>query len=79
MRTKVFTIACCAVVVGLTALSALVTAQQKTAKACRDEWIANRAAIQASGKTEKAYMAECTFGVSRERAPRGSLGAIGGR
>jgi hypothetical protein len=79
MRTKVFTIMCCAAVVGLTALSAPVTAQHKTAKACRDEWRANKTAMLASGKTEKAYVAECSFGVSDERAPRGSLGAIGGR
>jgi hypothetical protein len=32
-----------------------------------------------SGKTERAYVPECAFGVSDERASRGSLGAIGGR
>jgi hypothetical protein len=35
---------------------------QKTAKACRDEWRANKAANQASGITEKAYVAQCRSG-----------------
>jgi hypothetical protein len=34
-------------------------AQQKSAAACRAEWRANKAANQAAGKTEKAYVAEC--------------------
>jgi hypothetical protein len=31
----------------------------KTAKQCNDEWTANKAAIQASKKTKKEFMAEC--------------------
>ena len=42
---------------GLLALPAL--GQQKTVKQCSEEWAANKAAIQASGKTKKAYVAEC--------------------
>src|SRR5437764_5539396 len=34
-------------------------AQQKTAKQCNAEWTANKASIQASGKTKKALIAEC--------------------
>jgi hypothetical protein len=34
-------------------------AQQKTAKQCDAEWQANKAAIQASGKTKKDYVATC--------------------
>lgn len=34
-------------------------AQQKTIKACHEEWRANKAANQAAGKTAKAYVAEC--------------------
>jgi hypothetical protein len=37
-------------------------AQQKTVKACRDEWRANKAANQAKGITEKAYVAQCRGG-----------------
>jgi len=38
------------------------TAQQKTAKACRDEWKANKADFQAKKITEKAYVADCLAG-----------------
>src|SRR5205823_10106362 len=34
-------------------------AQQKTARACTDEWRANKAANQASGITEKAFVEQC--------------------
>jgi hypothetical protein len=37
---------------------------QKTAKACRDEWRANKAANQASGVTESAYVAQCRGGAA---------------
>jgi hypothetical protein len=36
--------------------------QQKTVKACQDEWRANRAANQAAGITEKAYVDKCRAG-----------------
>jgi hypothetical protein len=32
----------------------------KTAKDCRKEWQADKAAMQAAGKTEKAYVADCS-------------------
>src|SRR6478736_9184520 len=35
---------------------------QKTAKACRDEWRANKDANQAKGVTVKAYVAQCRSG-----------------
>lgn len=57
--TRQFLCACSAVIVGLVAWSDPALAQ-KTAKACRDEWRADKAAMQANGKTEKAYIAECT-------------------
>jgi hypothetical protein len=50
------------VVLGLMALSSHAVAQQKTAKECRDEWRTNKAANQASGVTEKAYVAQCRGG-----------------
>jgi hypothetical protein len=37
-------------------------AQQKTAKACQQEWRANKAANQAAGLTEKAYVEKCRGG-----------------
>lgn len=58
--------ACTAVLVGIavsggpaSAQQAPAPAQQKTAKQCAQEWTANKAAIQASGKTKKAFVAEC--------------------
>ncbi|HEY6993984.1 MAG TPA: hypothetical protein VH397_09765 [Xanthobacteraceae bacterium] len=41
------------------ALSQSAIAQQKTAKQCNDEWAANKAAIQASGKTKRVFVADC--------------------
>src|SRR5271165_6258167 len=40
-------------------------AQQKTAKACEAEWRSNKAAIQGSGKTKKAYIVECRSGTAQ--------------
>jgi hypothetical protein len=53
MKRKITTLAW-SVVLGLMALSSHAVAQLKTAKECRDEWRANKAANQASGVTEKA-------------------------
>jgi hypothetical protein len=43
-------------------------ASAKTVKECRSEWQAQKAAMQAAGKTEKAYIAEC-------RTPAGGTAA----
>jgi hypothetical protein len=51
--------AACAALVGLLALSQSAVAQQKTVKQCNDEWTADKAAIQASGKTKRLFVAEC--------------------
>jgi len=51
--------AACAALVGLLALSQSAVAQQKTVKQCNDEWSADRATIQASGKTKRVFVAEC--------------------
>jgi hypothetical protein len=58
MKTT-FTTVLCAAVVGLLALSQSADAQQKTVKQCNDEWAADKAAIQASGKTKRVFVAEC--------------------
>jgi len=62
------TFAVCAAVVGLLALSQSAVAEQKTARQCNDDWSANKASIQASGKTKRVFMAECR-GVALAAAP----------
>jgi hypothetical protein len=43
-------------------MAAPAAGEKKTAKECADEWRANKAANQAKGITEKAYVAECKEG-----------------
>jgi hypothetical protein len=53
-------IMCAAAILLIAALSAApALAQKKTAKACQEEWQANKAANQANKITEKAYVAKC--------------------
>jgi hypothetical protein len=63
MRRQIAVVICSAVL-GLMTLSSHAIAQQKTAKECREEWRANKAANQASGVTEKAYVAQCRGGTA---------------
>ncbi len=49
----------CAAFAGMMLMSAPAFAQQKTAKACADEWKANKDANQAAKITEKAYVTKC--------------------
>jgi hypothetical protein len=58
MRGQIAAIMCLAVL-GIASSSSLSIAQQKTAKACQEEWRANKAANQANGITEKAYVTQC--------------------
>ncbi len=51
--------ALCAALVGLLAWSQSAIAEPKTARQCNSDWAANKASIQASGKTKRAFMAEC--------------------
>ncbi|HEY2229056.1 MAG TPA: hypothetical protein VGI22_15250 [Xanthobacteraceae bacterium] len=60
--------------VSLLALSDPALAQQKTAKACQDEWRANKQANQAAGVTEKAYVDKCRAGGAAEQ-PAAAPGA----
>jgi hypothetical protein len=60
MTVRMLSAIATAALFGLASLSAPALAQQKTAKACQKEWAANKAALTASGKTQKAYIAECT-------------------
>ena len=57
-----FSLAMCAALLGLAALPFPVLAQQKTVKACQDEWRASKADNQAKGITEKAYVTQCRAG-----------------
>ena len=59
MRT--ITAISCAII-GVSVLSFPALAQQKTVKACQEEWRANKDANQAKGVTEKAYVTQCRAG-----------------
>jgi hypothetical protein len=54
----------CSALVGVLALSAPALSQQKTVKACQDEWRASKDANQAAGITEKAYVDKCRAGAA---------------
>jgi hypothetical protein len=62
-----FIIIMCSALVGALTLSFPVAAQQKTVKACQEEWRANRAANQAAGITQKAYVENCRAGTTTAR------------
>jgi hypothetical protein len=51
-------------VFGFSSVPSYSWAQAKTAKACTEEWRANKADFQARHITEKAYVAECRGGTS---------------
>jgi hypothetical protein len=52
------------VIVTLLTMTLLAVAQQKTVAACRAEWRANKAANQAAGISERAYVAQCRGGAA---------------
>jgi hypothetical protein len=54
----------CSAFIGLLTLSSHAIAQQKTIKACQEEWRANKASNQANGVTEKAYVDQCRGGAA---------------
>jgi hypothetical protein len=54
-----FSGALAAAIAGVVFLSSQGFAQQKTVRACQEEWRANKAANQAQGIPEKAYVAHC--------------------
>jgi hypothetical protein len=58
------TVVMCSAVLGVMTWSSQATAQQKTIKACQEEWRANKASNQANGVTEKAYVDQCRGGAS---------------
>jgi hypothetical protein len=69
MRRQIAAVLCSAAL-GVIALSPLAIAQQKTAKACAEEWQADKTTNQANGITEKAYAAQCRAGSSNAAGDR---------
>jgi hypothetical protein len=61
---KPLSIFACTLVVGFGTLFTPAWAQAKTAKACAEEWRADKAGFQAKGITEKAYVADCRAGTT---------------
>src|SRR5262245_36428993 len=49
-------------IIGVSFLNGSALAQQKTVKACQEEWRANRADNQAKGITQKTYVEQCRAG-----------------
>jgi hypothetical protein len=60
--SKRYLIFTCTLLLGLMILNPHAIAQQRTVKACQDEWRANKSTNQANGVTEKAYVAQCHTG-----------------
>jgi hypothetical protein len=61
MRNQIVALTCSALA-GFLVLSGPAFSQQKTVKACQDEWRAGKDANQAAGITEKAYVDKCRAG-----------------
>src|SRR6185312_6512545 len=55
-----------AAIVGATLVSFPSVAQQKTVKACTEEWRANKAANEAKGVTLKTYVTQCRGGAAAQ-------------
>ena len=66
---KLFAVALCGAV-GLIAAMPSAHAQQKTEKACQEEWRANKAENQAAKITEKAYVAKCRGTAAKPEAAK---------
>jgi nucleoid-associated protein YgaU len=60
----------CLAAAGSLAFSAPVIAQQKTEKACKEEWQANKAANQAAKITEKSYVEKCRGNAAKPEAEK---------
>ena len=66
-----------AAIVGATLLSFPAIAQQKTVKACTEEWRTNKAANEAKGVTLKSYVTQCRAGgaAQTQTAPAAPAGS----
>jgi len=67
---KSFALIVCLAATGSLAFSAPVYAQQKTEKACKEEWQANKAANQAAKITEKSYVEKCRGAAAKPEAEK---------
>jgi hypothetical protein len=63
MKRQILAVMCTALL-GVCAASGPALSQQKTVKACQDEWRANKDANQAAGITERAYVDKCRVGAA---------------
>jgi hypothetical protein len=52
--------------------SSSLNAQQRTERVCQEEWRAKKAANEAKGITEKAYVTQCKMGSTMAPAPAAS-------
>jgi hypothetical protein len=68
MKNHARLIVCSAVLLGFASLS-IAPAMAETAKVCEEQWKANKASIQASGKHKKEFMSECRGGPTAATAP----------
>ena len=62
----------CSIVLATALVASSPVHAQKTVKECDTEWQANKAAIQASGKTKKEYVATCRQGAGTARSTAAS-------
>src|SRR5262245_30067949 len=62
--------ALCAAALGAIALSSSSLAQQKTAKACAEEWQGDKTASRANRVTERAYVARCRADAAKAASDR---------
>jgi hypothetical protein len=63
-----FVAAMCSALIGF-GIASPAFSQQKTVKACQDEWRADKAGNQAKGITEKAYVEQCRAGAAPAATP----------
>src|SRR5664279_1314194 len=69
MKKSLALILCLATASSL-AFPATVNAQQKTEKACKEEWQANKAANRAAKITEKSYVEKCRGTAAKPEAEK---------
>src|SRR5579864_3151841 len=63
-----FVAAMCSALIGF-GIASPALSQQKTVKACQDEWRADKAGNQSKGITEKAYVEQCRAGAAPAATP----------
>src|SRR5215831_10147404 len=68
MRLPLVAALSAAIAAATLSLSPALAQDKKTAKACQEEWRANKADFQAKGITEKAYVAQCRTGANVKSA-----------